>query len=134
MDRVARGVAATEAGRIEDRAEWTEKFRWLLDDWKFVPGGRILTAAGTDQDLTYYNCYVIPSPQDSREGIMTTLDADDRDHVARRRRRHQSVDLAAAARLRQRRQRALERRGVLGRSCTVSSPGSSSRAAAGAAR
>ena len=38
-----------------------------------MPGGRILTAAGTDQDLTYYNCYVIPSPQDSREGIMTTL-------------------------------------------------------------
>ena len=72
MDRVARGVAATEAGEAKQN-EWAEKFRWLLDDWKFVPGGRILTAAGTDQDLTYYNCYVIPSPQDSREGIMTTL-------------------------------------------------------------
>ncbi len=72
MDRVARGVAATEDGAAK-QAEWSEKFRWLLDDWKFVPGGRILTAAGTDQDLTYYNCYVIPSPQDSREGIMTTL-------------------------------------------------------------
>ena len=72
MDRVARGVAATEA-TPEKRAEWARKFRWLLDDWKFVPGGRILTAAGTDQDLTYYNCYVIPSPEDSREGIMTTL-------------------------------------------------------------
>ena len=72
MDRVARGVAATEDGEAK-QIEWTRKFRWLLDDWKFVPGGRILTAAGTDQDLTYYNCYVIPSPQDSREGIMTTL-------------------------------------------------------------
>ena len=72
MDRVARGVAATEDGKVKQH-EWTEKFRWLLDDWKFVPGGRILTAAGTDQDLTYYNCYVIPSPQDSRDGIMTTL-------------------------------------------------------------
>ena len=72
MDRVARGVAATEA-TLEKQAEWTRKFRWLLDDWKFVPGGRILTAAGTDQDLTFYNCYVIPSPEDSREGIMTTL-------------------------------------------------------------
>ncbi|MYD10779.1 MAG: adenosylcobalamin-dependent ribonucleoside-diphosphate reductase [Chloroflexi bacterium] len=72
MDRVARGVAATEA-TPEKQAEWTRKFRWLLDDWKFVPGGRILTAAGTDQDLTFYNCYVIPSPEDSREGIMTTL-------------------------------------------------------------
>lgn len=72
MDRVARGVAATEAGDAK-RDEWTEKFRWLLDDWKFVPGGRILTAAGTDQDLTYYNCYVVPCPHDSRDGIMTTL-------------------------------------------------------------
>ena len=72
MDRVARGVAAVENGAAK-QGEWTEKFRWLLDDWKFVPGGRILTAAGTDQDLTFYNCYVIPSPQDSREGIMTTL-------------------------------------------------------------
>ena len=72
MDRVARGVAATEIDPAK-QAEWSEKFRWLLDEWKFVPGGRILTAAGTDQDLTYYNCYVIPSPEDSREGIMTTL-------------------------------------------------------------
>ncbi len=72
MQRVARGVAATEAGQAK-QGEWTEKFRWLLEDWKFVPGGRILTAAGTDQDLTFYNCYVIPSPHDSREGIMTTL-------------------------------------------------------------
>ncbi len=72
MDRVARGVAETEASPAK-REEWTAKFRWLLDDLKFVPGGRILAAAGTDQDLTYYNCYVIPSPQDSRDGIMTTL-------------------------------------------------------------
>ena len=72
MTRVARGVAATESSPAKQE-EWSEKFRWLLDDWKFVPGGRILTAAGTDQDLTFYNCYVIPSPNDSREGIMTTL-------------------------------------------------------------
>jgi ribonucleotide reductase alpha subunit len=72
MDRVAAGIAEVEA-TPEKRQEWTEKFRWLLDDWKFVPGGRILTGAGTDQKLTYYNCYVIPSPRDSRQGIMTTL-------------------------------------------------------------
>ncbi len=72
MDRVARGVAGVE--KTPDlREDWRGKFRWLLDGWKFVPGGRILTAAGTDQDLTYYNCYVIPSPKDSREGIITTL-------------------------------------------------------------
>ncbi len=72
MDRVAAGIAATE-GTPELQAAWTERFRWLLDDFKFVPAGRILTAAGTTQALTYYNCYVIPSPRDSRGGIIETL-------------------------------------------------------------
>ena len=71
LDRVARGIASVEAP--DKQAEWEQNFRWLLDEWKFVPGGRILTAAGTDQDLTFYNCYVIPSPEDSRGGIMATL-------------------------------------------------------------
>lgn len=72
MDRVAAGIASVEVDETK-RREWTEKFRWLLEDWRFVPGGRILTAAGTSQELTYYNCYVIPSPKDSRGGIMETL-------------------------------------------------------------
>jgi ribonucleoside-diphosphate reductase alpha chain len=55
MDRVAAGIAAVEKN-AKLRKTWTERFRWLLDDWKFVPAGRILTAAGTDQDLTFYNC------------------------------------------------------------------------------
>ena len=70
MERVARGIAAVEAERAE---EWYANFRWLLNGWKFVPAGRILTAAGTDQQLTFYNCYVIPSPKDSRRGIVDTL-------------------------------------------------------------
>src|SRR5690606_13348815 len=57
----------------EKQAEWQQNFRWLLEGWKFVPGGRILTGAGTDQQLTFYNCYVIPSPKDSRGGIIETL-------------------------------------------------------------
>lgn len=52
MNRVARGAAEGET----DRAYWTDRFRWLLDDWKFVPGGRILTQTGSDQNLTIYNC------------------------------------------------------------------------------
>ncbi len=72
MDRVAAGVAAVEkSARL--RKQWAANFRWLLEDWKFVPAGRILTAAGTDQALTFYNCYVLPSPRDSRGGIIETL-------------------------------------------------------------
>lgn len=72
MDRLARGLAAVEK-TPEARAEWERKFRDILDGWKFVPAGRILTAGGTEQNLTYYNCYVIPSPRDSRAGIIETL-------------------------------------------------------------
>jgi ribonucleotide reductase alpha subunit len=55
MDRVAAGIAKVEPD-VERQEEWAKNFRWLLDGWKFVPGGRILTGAGTDQQLTYYNC------------------------------------------------------------------------------
>lgn len=70
MERVARGIAAIEGPNAD---EWYANFRWLLNGWKFVPAGRILAAAGTDQQLTFYNCYVIPSPKDSRKGIVDTL-------------------------------------------------------------
>ncbi|MGC9311783.1 MAG: adenosylcobalamin-dependent ribonucleoside-diphosphate reductase [Sediminispirochaetaceae bacterium] len=69
--RVAGGIAEEEPEEVRDL--WRERFEWILEDWRFVPGGRILTGAGTDQNLTYYNCYVIPSPRDSRGGIMETL-------------------------------------------------------------
>ncbi len=72
MERVARGIASVET-TPELQAQWTERFQWLLDDWKFVPAGRILAAAGTEQELTFYNCYVLPSARDSREGIIETL-------------------------------------------------------------
>jgi len=44
-----------------------------MDDWKYVPAGRIFTGAGTGQNLTFYNCYVIPGAKDSRHGIFDTL-------------------------------------------------------------
>ncbi|HNZ95403.1 MAG TPA: adenosylcobalamin-dependent ribonucleoside-diphosphate reductase, partial [Sphaerochaeta sp.] len=71
LNRVAKGIAAQEKKEI--RSKWEKEFNWILEDWRFVPGGRILTGAGTDQNLTYFNCYVIPSPKDSRGGIMTSL-------------------------------------------------------------
>lgn len=69
-DRVAKEIAKSET--IEKQSEWEEKFRYALDDWKLVPGGRIVAGAGND-NLTMFNCYVIPSPRDSREGIMESV-------------------------------------------------------------
>ncbi len=72
-DRLAGAMASVEA-TAEKRKEWTEKFRYILDDWKLVPGGRIAAGADASDELTLFNCYVIPSPKDSRGGIMSTLD------------------------------------------------------------
>lgn len=71
-DRLAAAMASVEP-TPEKQHEWTEKFRYILDDWKLVPGGRIAAGAGASEELTLFNCYVIPSPKDSRGGIMETL-------------------------------------------------------------
>jgi ribonucleoside-diphosphate reductase alpha chain len=72
FERIARHIASVEK-TPELREEWQGKFQDLMDDWKYVPGGRIFTGAGTGQNLTYYNCYVLPSPKDSRGGIFKAL-------------------------------------------------------------
>ncbi|WP_274653727.1 adenosylcobalamin-dependent ribonucleoside-diphosphate reductase [Paenibacillus humicola] len=71
-DRLADSIASVERTE-EARRLWRERFRFALDDWKLVPGGRIAAGAGASDELTLFNCYVIPSPHDSRGGIMRTL-------------------------------------------------------------
>ena len=65
--RVAREIASVEEG--DKRKEWEDKFYWLLEDFKFIPGGRILFGAGNPRRVTLLNCYVIPIREDSIEGI-----------------------------------------------------------------
>lgn len=65
--------AAAELEKKEDRKKWEKQFHEALTDFRYVPGGRILAGAGTGYDVTYYNCFVIPSPKDSRDGIIDTL-------------------------------------------------------------
>src|SRR3989344_984926 len=69
--RVAKGIAKNE--KKSARKTWENKFYNVMADFKFVPGGRILSGAGTDYQVTYFNCFVIPSPKDSREGIVDAL-------------------------------------------------------------
>ena len=69
--RVAKGIAGVE--KPKDRKKWEKKFYEVMEDFKFLPGGRILAGAGTGFDVTYFNCFVIPNPPDSRGGIMQNL-------------------------------------------------------------
>lgn len=72
FERIARHIASVEK-TPELQQTWETKFREMMDDWKYVPAGRIFTGAGTGQNLTFYNCYVLPCPQDSRGGIFKAL-------------------------------------------------------------
>ena len=69
-ERLARELAQIETPDVRD--EWEKNFLWLLSDFKFVPGGRILHAIDNPNKVTALNCYVIPSPHDSLPGIYKT--------------------------------------------------------------
>ena len=66
--RIARELASVER-TPELRAEWEEKFYWLLDEFRFIPGGRIMHGAGNQKRVTMLNCYTIPVHDDSIESI-----------------------------------------------------------------
>jgi ribonucleoside-diphosphate reductase alpha chain len=66
--RVARELASPEKDE-EKRKEWASKFYWLLEDWRFVPGGRILFGAGQTRKSTLLNCYFFKIREDSIEAI-----------------------------------------------------------------
>ncbi len=66
--RNATGLASVEKTE-EKKKEWFEKFYQELVNLNFIPAGRVLYGAGAETDVTYFNCYVMPFVQDSREGI-----------------------------------------------------------------
>ncbi|QDZ98590.1 vitamin B12-dependent ribonucleotide reductase [Lysinibacillus fusiformis] len=66
--RNATGLAVVEK-TPEKRQEWFEKFYEQLVSLKFIPAGRVIYGAGSETDVTFFNCYVMPFVADSREGI-----------------------------------------------------------------
>ncbi|MGQ0793854.1 MAG: adenosylcobalamin-dependent ribonucleoside-diphosphate reductase [Deltaproteobacteria bacterium] len=66
--RVAREIASPEKSDAL-RREWEENFYWLLSDFRFIPGGRILFGAGQKRRATLLNCYFMPIKEDSIEAI-----------------------------------------------------------------
>ncbi|MHB1084538.1 MAG: adenosylcobalamin-dependent ribonucleoside-diphosphate reductase [Thiobacillus sp.] len=68
--RVARAIAAAE---IQDPGLWTERFVNLLDQFHFLPGGRILAGAGTEHRVTLFNCFVMGEIADDLEHIFEAL-------------------------------------------------------------
>lgn len=65
--RVAREISSVE--KENEREKWEKAFYWLLENFRFVPGGRIMFGAGNPRRATLLNCYYIPIKEDSIEGI-----------------------------------------------------------------
>jgi ribonucleoside-diphosphate reductase alpha chain len=69
--RIARTLAAVES---KDAARWQQRFFDLLQDFKFLPGGRIQAGAGTARHVTLFNCFVMGPVDDSIPGIFRALE------------------------------------------------------------
>ena len=68
--RVATAVAGVEEGSA---SRWRKGFLELLEDFRFLPGGRILAGAGTRHRVTLFNCFVMGLIEDSMDGIFCAL-------------------------------------------------------------
>ena len=67
--RIAGALASVEA----EPGVWSPKFYAALEDFRFLPAGRIIAGAGTDRSVTLFNCFVMGTIPDSMGGIFEML-------------------------------------------------------------
>jgi ribonucleoside-diphosphate reductase alpha chain len=67
--RIATALASVEA----DPALWTPRFHAALQDFRFLPAGRIVAGAGAGRSVTLFNCFVMGTIPDSMEGIFQAV-------------------------------------------------------------
>lgn len=67
--RIAKALAAQES----DQPYWQARFYDTLQNFKFLPGGRIQAGAGTAHQVTLFNCFVMGTIADSMDGIFDAL-------------------------------------------------------------
>ncbi|MBC6407859.1 MAG: adenosylcobalamin-dependent ribonucleoside-diphosphate reductase [Rhodobacteraceae bacterium] len=67
--RIARTLAAEE----RSPKAWETRFYAALEDFAFLPAGRIMAGAGTRRSVTLFNCFVMGTVPDSMDGIFTML-------------------------------------------------------------
>ena len=67
--RVARALAAVEA----EPELWEARFLEAMEDFRFLPAGRILAGAGAGRRVTLFNCFVMGSIEDDMTSIFENL-------------------------------------------------------------
>jgi ribonucleoside-diphosphate reductase alpha chain len=73
IDDTFRRVGAALAEAETNSDEHAEKFYHAMSDFKFLPAGRILSGAGTERDVTLFNCFVMGDIPDDMSGIFESL-------------------------------------------------------------
>jgi len=68
-DRLASALAAPE----DDTELWSRRFYEAMDDFKFLPAGRIVSGAGAERTVTLFNCFVMGAIKDDMAGIFEAL-------------------------------------------------------------
>jgi len=68
-ERIAGALAEAE----KDPKAWGPKFYSALEDFKYLPAGRITAGAGTARQVTLFNCFVMGTVPDSMGGIFDML-------------------------------------------------------------
>ncbi len=68
--RVAGALAAAEP---KNQADWAARFFEAMNDFRFLPAGRILSGAGTGRKVTMFNCFVMGDIPDDMAGIFEQL-------------------------------------------------------------
>lgn len=66
--RNAHGLSDVEASPSKRQAAFDDFYSETVTQ-NFIPAGRVLYGAGSGEDVTYFNCYVMPFVPDSRGGI-----------------------------------------------------------------
>ncbi|MBU2998667.1 adenosylcobalamin-dependent ribonucleoside-diphosphate reductase [Roseovarius nubinhibens] len=67
--RIARALAQAE----KTPADWEGRFFEALEDFKYLPAGRITAGAGTGRSVTLFNCFVMGTVPDDMGGIFDML-------------------------------------------------------------
>ena len=67
--RVANALAASE----REPAKWAERFYRAMEDFTFLPAGRVVAGAGSSRSVTLFNCFVMGAIPDDMGGIFAHL-------------------------------------------------------------
>lgn len=78
--RIAKALSLAESPEYMDKnrpwtyqEEYEKSFYKALEDFKYLPAGRITSGAGTSRDVTLFNCFVMGTIPDSMGGIFDML-------------------------------------------------------------